>query len=910
MSKIPKKSVEEWLKEVDYSFKGYVPTEESLMFINFIKEVNDGVEENESPIIHLKMADNVFSPTKRNAILAARGLSKTSLFGEYLTLWIASFGHIPNFGRVPLSLYITDSIENGVKNLRRNVEFRYQNSDYLSYLIPKKRLTLGADNGRRVEFEHYEEALYGGYKFTDIRIEFENRKGDRYVVKGYGVKTGVRGPLALNELVYTDNGTKTIKDVSVGDYVFTPYGVSSKVVGKSDIFHDDMYELIFADGRKIKVDKSHRHPLLKWFDTSINGKRFRDYKKIEITTEELLKEELKKGTNSIFLTEIPEPPKFSRKSFLLDEYLIGISLGDGNIPYSKDLRINGLQEDIEYYSEEIKKYNFTKTDYVNKYNTEMSKISVHNITNELKKIGIAGVIGSDKFIPKEYMFGSIEQRKRLLSGLLDTDGSCSKDGRVSFTNISKQLADDVAELARSLGCYVSYSNRESTGNKKHLYRLYIRSPYNPFLLPRKAKLWKKAKRFKGRVPLVAINKIQNEPSQCIRIEHESHEFITTGMLSTYNTKEMGIRPYLATFDDLLGGDDDARSPVVIQSVKNTIYKDVAKALHPTKQKMIYVGTPYNQNDPLYQAIGSGVWNVNVYPICEHFDSKTTKDIFRGAWEDRFPFEYVKEAFDEAVGVGEPQAFFQELMLRVTNEEDRLVKDDDIQWYKFREDIFEHKENYNFYITTDLATSTKDSSDYSVISVWAYDKDKKWYWVDGVVERQTVDKSMDDIFRFNKMYEPYFVSIERQGSQKGFISLFKREMNNRNEYFAIASDKNSGEEGFTAYRDKVQRFMLVLPLFKSKKIYFPRDLETDPRIVEAMNELRSISTSGISSLHDDFLDTISHLPLLKVFEPTKEFKEKEKEKKNRDADLNDPFNALFKDSEINSTNSKVMSSYVV
>ena len=183
------------------------------MFINFIKEVNDGVEENDSPIIHLKMSDNVFSPTRRNAILAARGLSKTSLFGEYLTLWIASFGHIPNFGKVPLSLYITDSIENGVKNLRRNVEFRFQNSDYLSYLIPKKRLTLGADTGKRVEFEHYEEAVHGGYKFTDIRIEFENRTGNRYVVKGYGVNTGIKGTKEMGTRPYL----ATLDDLISGD---------------------------------------------------------------------------------------------------------------------------------------------------------------------------------------------------------------------------------------------------------------------------------------------------------------------------------------------------------------------------------------------------------------------------------------------------------------------------------------------------------------------------------------------------------------------------------------------------------------------------------------------------------------------------------------------------------------------
>jgi len=37
-----KKTVEEWLNEVDYEFKGYMPATEALLFVNFIKEVNDG----------------------------------------------------------------------------------------------------------------------------------------------------------------------------------------------------------------------------------------------------------------------------------------------------------------------------------------------------------------------------------------------------------------------------------------------------------------------------------------------------------------------------------------------------------------------------------------------------------------------------------------------------------------------------------------------------------------------------------------------------------------------------------------------------------------------------------------------------------------------------------------------------
>jgi predicted phage terminase large subunit-like protein len=549
----PKKRVVDWLNDVDYSFKDYTPTIEAIKFVNFIKEVNGGMEENVTPLFHLSMIDNVFSPTRRHAILAFRGSAKTSLFSEYLILWMASFGHIPNFGKIDVGLYVTDSIENGVKNLRKNIEFRYQNSDYLDYLIPKRKLSVGSEDGRRVEGKYYEEALHdrkGGYKFTDIRLEFENRKGDKLTIRSYGVKTGVRG-----------------------------------------------------------------------------------------------------------------------------------------------------------------------------------------------------------------------------------------------------------------------------------------------------------------------------------------------------VKTYGKRPQIAIMDDLISNDDDARSKIILQSIKNTIYKDVGKALHPKRQKIIYVGTPFNQSDPLYEAIESGVWKPSVYPICEHFDANTTKEEFRGAWEDRFSYEYVLSEFLEGINTGNISAFNQELMLRISSEEDRLLSDDDIRWYNNRDEIIKYKEDYNFYITTDLATGSNQASDYSVISVWAYDNKKNWYWVDGVIEKQTVDKSFDDIFRLVEMYDPLFVTLERQGQQKGFISLIKREMNSRNIYFAIATDKKNGEEGFSSSKDKIQRFELVLPYFKRKKIMFPLDLKDDKRMIEAVNELEQITKKGILSKHDDFIDTCSHIPLLQVFEPTKEFKEKREKEKNKDIEENNPFNII-------------------
>lgn len=150
-----KKTVDEYLSEVDYHpDPNYKPTTFALDFVNFIKLVNgaDG-EENKTPVFHLKMLDSL---TQEGDIcnLCFRGSAKTTLFCEYGILYTAVYGVYPGFkggkpADVSFIMYVSDSIENGVKNLRKNVEFRYENQIFLrniclmlSLLIPEWSLLM------------------------------------------------------------------------------------------------------------------------------------------------------------------------------------------------------------------------------------------------------------------------------------------------------------------------------------------------------------------------------------------------------------------------------------------------------------------------------------------------------------------------------------------------------------------------------------------------------------------------------------------------------------------------------------------------------------------------------------------------------------------------------------------------
>ena len=191
------KTVDDYLNEVSYKEDpNYIPSEFALNFINFIKLVNGGKgEENKTPITHLHMLDTLMK--RGNTVnLCSRGIAKTTLFGEYDILYLATYGKLPNFGDVNFILYVSDSMENGVKNMRKNLESRYNNSEFLQQVLPKAN-------------------------FTDTCWEFTNIDGHQLIVNGYGAKTGVRGTkklgtrpqIAILDDLLSDEDAKSVTEI-------------------------------------------------------------------------------------------------------------------------------------------------------------------------------------------------------------------------------------------------------------------------------------------------------------------------------------------------------------------------------------------------------------------------------------------------------------------------------------------------------------------------------------------------------------------------------------------------------------------------------------------------------------------------------------------------------------------------
>lgn len=337
----------------------------------------------------------------------------------------------------------------------------------------------------------------------------------------------------------------------------------------------------------------------------------------------------------------------------------------------------------------------------------------------------------------------------------------------------------------------------------------------------------------------------------------------------------GARPDIAILDDITTN-DAMTSETIQKTINNNFYKSVIPALHPTRFRIFFIGTPISERDLIHQLSGNPEWVVHRFPICEKFPC--TKEEFVGNWSDRFTYEAVEAKYNMLKAAGEAQSFYQEYMLEITDLTTLLVEEEDIRWFD-PTIIKSTSADYNVYISTDFATSTKRSADFSTIGVWAVSNNNDWLLVDGQAKRQTMQKNIDDLFEYARKWNPLSVGIESSGQQGGFLSIIEEQMMVRNTWFTFAKKNGSKEVGIRPTSDKVHRFVTgVQPKFKQNKVWFPKpeilektNIKLYELVAEMMNELDKFTLAGgVKALkHDDAIDLLNQLSEMEKYVPSTE-----------------------------------------
>lgn len=330
-------------------------------------------------------------------------------------------------------------------------------------------------------------------------------------------------------------------------------------------------------------------------------------------------------------------------------------------------------------------------------------------------------------------------------------------------------------------------------------------------------------------------------------------------------------------DDLVKNESDSRSKVIMESIRSTIYSDATHALRGEGGMEILIGTPFNKSDVVYSAVEGG-WTPLVVPICNDMHKDMKEEDFVGAWPEMHTFDRITSRYEDMADAEETRAFNQELMLRISSAEDKLVKADQIQWYS-RTALKKNLHMFNIYVTTDLTASNSLKGDFSVVMGWAVNSVGDFFLLDLSVKKMTIDDQYKPIFQMNRDWGAKYgrnvtVGIEIDGQQQLNLHTLKKQMIEYNSFFTFGRQLGSpaGREGISrrqATGAKHEQFMRVHPLFQQHKIYFPEELKETPDMKELLNELQYITYTGIGSKNDDALDGISMLASMDIMLPAAE-----------------------------------------
>jgi hypothetical protein len=145
-----------------------------------------------------------------------------------------------------------------------------------------------------------------------------------------------------------------------------------------------------------------------------------------------------------------------------------------------------------------------------------------------------------KHIPEPYLRASEQQRRDLLAGLLDTDGTVSKQGNIHFAVTSERLAYDFLELVQSLGYRASVSTRAVKGRKPETsvcYSVSFTTADPVFRLRRKAERQVASARSTTRERyIVDVRPIPSVPVRCIQVDSPSHQYLASrSFIPTHNS---------------------------------------------------------------------------------------------------------------------------------------------------------------------------------------------------------------------------------------------------------------------------------------------------------------------------------------------------------------------------------------
>jgi replicative DNA helicase len=360
--------------------------------------------------------------------------------------------------------------------------------------------------------------------------------------------TGVGKSCPNSEPLLTPKGWVKMGEIKLGDKVIGSDGKEQYVLGVYPQGVRPIYKVEFSDDTFVNCDEEHLWSVntlnMRTAKTRVKGKGVYkpNYGYKVVKTSDMMNDIKKRGRYNYRLPVV-SPVDFEKREVSIDPYLLGLLLGDGSICDS-GIRISTKDDELF----DSIKYLDEHTSFNEYYRTETKSVKSINFKGEIKKrlevYDLLNKKSNNKFIPKDYLYNSLDVRVSVLQGLMDTDGYIDKKGTVQFTTVSKQLCDDVRELVLSLGGTArinskiptySYNGEKKEGQLAYTITMSFANNIIPFKLIRKVDRYYKRTKYVEQKYVKSITYSHDEEATCIKVSNPDELYVTRDYVLTHNT---------------------------------------------------------------------------------------------------------------------------------------------------------------------------------------------------------------------------------------------------------------------------------------------------------------------------------------------------------------------------------------
>lgn len=294
---------------------------------------------------------------------------------------------------------------------------------------------------------------------------------------------------------------------------------------------------------------------------------------------------------------------------------------------------------------------------------------------------------------------------------------------------------------------------------------------------------------------------------------------------------------LIIVDDPIKNDAEANSKVARDKIYEWFNATLLTRLEPNGS-VILVMTRWHEDDLAGRLLKKDKWDSIILPAIAQDNDQLGRIKGDPLWTERYNKEKLLD-IKEDIGSYWFSGLYQQAP---TPADGGLFRRSSFKYFELVDQIATSKdftislEDINTFFACDLAISTNEKADYTVVLIFALDNNKNILIIDVYREKIIPSKHTDIILELYRKYRPTLVGIETVQYQS---SLFHN-----------LNDIGLPVVKLIPKKDKVTRALPLAAKLESGKVFFNRSI---PCISDMENELLNFP----NGTHDDIVDTLSY-----------------------------------------------------